>query len=372
MKAIKTIAFCAIAIIMASCAKKVKIDVKTGIEGKGTAYLEHVFVDHSEIIDSTEISRKGSFSFKIITPQYPELFRVRTQFGNILLGVDSATERISVVVPDSSFFDAQIEGSEQSADIQRLRKSSHELQYLAMKRDMEGVEKALANHQTMGEEIILKNPQSAAAYYAINQTFKGNNYINPYTKRGLQMWSAVATAYNLYYPEYECSKELKAFVLQAIKIQRGYQLDVDRILQTADVANIIDIELPNSKDEIVRLSSLTGKVVLIDFSAYSMEQASAHIMFLRELYDRYSNYGFEIYQVSVDPSRLQWLEQSRNMPWTCVWDSRSTDSPYLLSYNITEIPTFFLMNQEGTIVGRFNHENIEKAVKSLLTNDEDF
>lgn len=372
MKAIKLIALCLVAMAMASCTKKIKIDVKTGIEGKGMAYLEKVSVDHSEIVDSTEMSRKGKFSFKVATPKYPELYRVRTQFGNIMLGIDSATEEISIAVPDSSFFEAQIEGSEQSADIQRLRKSSNDLQQLAFKRDISGVESALAKHQAMGEEIILKNTASAAAYYAINQTFKGNNYINPYTKRGLQMWSAVATAYNLYYPEYERSKELKEFVLQAIKMQRGYQLDVDRILQTADVANIIDIELPNSREQIVKLSSLTGKIVLIDFSAYAMEQANAHIMFLRELYGKYSNYGFEIYQVSVDPSRLQWLEQSRQMPWVCVWDSRSTESPYMLSYNITEIPTFFLMDQEGTIVGRFNHENVESAIKSLLTQNEDF
>lgn len=357
---------------LTGCAKKVKIDVKTGIEGKGTAYLERVFVDHSEIVDSTDMNSHGNFSFKIDPPEYPELFRVRTQFGNVVLGIDSATEKISIVVPDSSFFDAQIEGSEQSSDIQRLRKSSNDLQLLAYNRNISGVDSALARHIAMGEEIILKNTASAAAYYAINQTFKGNSYVNPYTKRGLQMWSAVATAYNIYYPEYERSKELKEFVLQAIKMQRGYQLDVDRILQTADVSNIIDIELPNKKEQIVKLSSLTGKIVLIDFSAYAMEQANAHILFLREIYEKYNGYGFEIYQVSVDPSRLQWLEQSRQMPWICVWDSRSTDSPYMLSYNITEIPTFFLMNQEGSIVGRFNHENIESAIESLLTQNEDF
>jgi len=122
----------------------------------------------------------------------------------------------------------------------------------------------------------------------------------------------------------------------------------------------------------VKLSSLSDKVVLIDFSAYAMEQANAHIMFLRELYEKYRGYNFEIYQVSVDPSRLLWLEQSRQMPWICVWDSRSTDSPYMLSYNVTEIPTFFLMDKDGTIVGRFNHENIESAIKSLLTQNEDF
>lgn len=372
MKTIKLIALCTLAILMASCSKKIKIDVKTGIEGKGMVFLERIYIDHSEIIDSTEMNSKGNFSFKITPPRYPELYRVRTQFGNIVLGIDSVTNKISIVVPDSSFFDAQIEGSEQSADIQKLRKSNHDLQQLALNRNISGVDSALANHLAMGEEIILKNTTSAAAYYAINQTFKGNNYINPYTKRGLQMWSAVATAYDLYYPEYERSKELKQFVLQAIKMQRGYQLDVNRILQTADVANIIDIELPNNKENIVRLSSLTGKIVLIDFSAYAMEQAGAHMMFLRELHSNYSNFGFEIYQVSVDPSRLLWLEKSRQMPWVCVWDSRSTNSPYILSYNISEIPTFFLMDQEGTIIGRFNHENIESAIKSLLTKNEDF
>ena len=372
MKSIKFIIAAAIVLLAAGCSKKININVRTGIEGKGTVYLERVYVDHSDIIDSTTISRRGKFSFKVEIPEYPELYRVRTQYGSIVLGIDSATEAISIIVPDSSLLDAQIDGSEQSSDIQRLRKSNYNLQQLAFDRNIEGVDSALTKHIAMAEEIILKNTSSAAAYFAINQTFKGNNYFNPYTKRGLQMWSAVATAYNLYYPDYEVSKSLKEFVLQAIKMQRGYQLDVDRILETADVTNIIDIELPNNRDEIVRLSSLTGKVVLIDFSAYAMEQASAHMMFLGELYEHYRNFNFEIYQVSVDPSRLQWLEQSRQMPWICVWDSRSTDSPYMLSYNISEIPTFFLMDQQGEIIGRYNHENIEKAIEGLLSDNDDF
>ena len=115
---------------------------------------------------------------------------------------------------------------------------------------------------------------------------------------------------------------------------------------------LIEIELPNRVGDKVKLSSLKGNVVVIDFSAYAMEQASAHILFLRELYSKYQSRGLEIYQVSIDPNKLLWLEQSRNVPWITVRDEQGTNSRYLYSYNVNQLPTFFVMDREGNILGR--------------------
>ena len=353
-------------VVLAGCKDRAKIEGKIGCAKNKMVYLEYSGLTKTEIIDSTEADGDGEFTFRVEKPHFPDLYRVRLGEQTVVLVIDSATEEIEFEVPDSSFHKTKIEGSEASADIQRLRASHYELQQLAYKKNVAGVDSALKRHTELAQEIILKDTKSMAAYYAINQTFNGIYYFSPYDKKGLQFWSAVATAFDLYYPDYERSKELKAVTLDAIKRVRDYRLDVDAIMASGEQTAMIDIELPNRRDDKVKLSSLKGKMVVIDFSAYSMEQASAHMLFLRELYDVYHEEGLEIYQVSVDPSKLQWLEQSRSIPWICVHDERSTESPILMSYNVTEIPTFFLMDYDGTILGRFNHENLEYAIMKYM------
>lgn len=362
----RTITLLAIIALLASCSDRAKITGRIGAASREMVYLEHLGLYKTEVVDSAKASRKGKFKFRIDRPQFPDLYRVRWRNDGVVVALDSATEQIEILVPDSSMQCAQIDGSEATADIQRLRLSHYNLQQAAFRRDLAAVDSALTAHRALAQEIVLKDPKSAAAYYAINQTFNGNYYLSPYDKLGLQLWSAVATAFDMNYPEYERAKELKNTTLAAIKSRRGYVLDVDRIMETAQQSNLIEIELPNRRDEMTKLSSLLGNVVLIDFSAYSMEQANAHMLFLREIYDVYNRYGFEIYQISIDPSKLQWLEQSRDIPWTTVRDERSTGSPYLLTYNVTEIPTFFLMDRDGTILGRYNHANVEQAIAKCL------
>lgn len=352
--------------LMTACSDRAKIKGKIGAAEKQMVYLEHLGLNKLEVVDSTKTDSDGEFKFKIEKPAYPDIYRVRYRNSGIVVALDSATEEIDILVPDSSLQLAQITGSEASADIQRLRLSHYNLQQAAYRKNLQLVDSCLKAHTELAREIIMKDPKSMAAYYAINQTFNGNFYVSPYDKTGIQLWSAVATAFDMNYPEYERSKELKAATLSAIRNARATALDVDRIMQSGAISNMIDIELPNRKDEIVKLSSLIGRLVLIDFSAYSMEQANAHMLFLRELYEVYHPHGFEIYQISVDPSKLQWLEQSHNIPWTCVRDERSTQSPYLLTYNVTEIPTFFLMARDGTILGRYNHSNLETAISRYL------
>lgn len=362
----KSFVYILMLIVFAACKDRVKISGTIECARGEMLYVEHTGLNKSEILDSIETDDDGEFKFKVERPQYPDLYRIRIGKNFVIFALDSVSGDIEINVPDSSFHKAEIKGSEVSAEIQRLRASHYELQQLALKKDVAGVDEALKKHNELAQEIILKDTKSMSAYYAINQTFNGLYYFNPYEKRGLQFWSAVATGFDLNYPEYERSKELKVITLNAIKQVRNYRLDVDAILESGEESAFIDIELPNRRDDKVKLSSLKGKLVLIDFSAYTMEQASAHMLFLHELYDVYHKHGLEIFQVSVDPSKLQWLELSHNSQWICVHDERSTASPILLSYNITEIPTFFLMDYDGTILGRFNHENLEYAIIKYL------
>ena len=189
--------------------------------------------------------------------------------------------------------------------------------------------------------------------------------MTPYNKEDLPFWNAVATAWDLHYSDYERTKELKQNVLLAISQQRNSELSAQQLVENITEEGFIEIALPNRIGETTRLSDYVGKVVLIDFSAYAMEQAAAHTLFLRELYATYNELGLEIYQVSFDADKLLWLEQTRNIPWVCVRDEASVQSTLLATYNISELPTFFLMDKEGNIIGRYNHENIEKEINRL-------
>ena len=157
---------------------------------------------------------------------------------------------------------------------------------------------------------------------------------------------------------------MKQTTLQAMRSKRI--AEAGEITLTAPLQGMIDIALPDRTGERVALSSLKGKVVLVDFSAYSMEGAAAHTLFLRETYDRWHGAGLEIYQVSVDANKLLWMEQSRTTPWICVRDENAPQSQCLLTYNVTEIPTMFIMNREGDIIGRFEHDTVEQAIREAV------
>ena len=361
----KNLLFAIVIALFAACTPKSSINgTITDAEGK-TIYLEYTGLTATTLLDSAKLDAKGGFSFAVETPQYPDFYRVRIGGQSVVFAMDSATTEISITGSAKDLNNVSISGSETSLDIQRLRNSNFELQRVAIEGDTAKVAQMLTAHKRMAQEIVLANPRSAAAYYAINQTIKGAYYMTPYNKEDLPFWNAVATAWDLHYSDYERTKELKQNVLLAISQQRNSELSAQQLMKNITEEGFIEIALPNRIGETTRLSDYVGKVVLIDFSAYAMEQAAAHTLFLRELYATYNELGLEIYQVSLDADKLLWLEQTRNIPWVCVRDEASVQSTLLATYNISELPTFFLMDKEGNIIGRYNHENVEKEINRL-------
>lgn len=361
----KTLFFIISAVLFAACAPKTNITGSIADTKEKTIYLEHTGLTATTLVDSAKLDKNGKFNFKLETPQYPDFYRVRIGNQFIVVALDSATNNIEITASAKALNKATIVGSETSLDIQRLRNSNFELQLAAFNNDTNKVSQMLESHKRLAQEIILANPSSAAAYYAINQTIKGAYYMTPYNKEDLPFWNAVATAWDLHYTEYERTKELKQTVLIAIGQQKANLISAQNIIENIKEEGFIEISLPNRIGEITKLSSFIGNIILIDFSAYAMEQSSAHTLFLRELYATYHELGLEIYQISFDADKLLWLEQTRNIPWVCVRDEASVQSKYLITYNISQLPTFFLMDKDGNILGRYNHENVEKAIYNL-------
>ena len=127
---------------------------------------------------------------------------------------------------------------------------------------------------------------------------------------------------------------------------------------------MFNITLPRANGDSIALSSMKGKVILLDFTVYENTGISSRNLKMRELYNKYNSKGFDIYQVSVDKREHFWQQSAGNLPWTCVRDANGTS---LRLYNVHVLPTFFLINKEGEIVLRDAQiENTEKEIEKLL------
>ena len=105
----------------------------------------------------------------------------------------------------------------------------------------------------------------------------------------------------------------------------------------------------------------------MNFTAYGAEYSGPYNMGLNKLYEKYKSKGLEIYQVSLDSDEHFWKVAASNLPWVTVRDKNSIYSTYARSYNVTELPTSFLLGKDGAILQRITDNNaLEEALKKAL------
>ncbi len=377
----KSFLFLLIVSVFVSCNQQNKFKISGHIKdanGK-MLYLVHDALLKTTVLDSAELNAEGKFSFRASRPDYPDFYSLKLDNKTITFSVDSC-EDITINSQNSNFaMDYTITGSNESAQIQQLRKSVMNIQIMANELTNElpaeernqkiaEIQKKIEEHKEIAKKLILQNPRSTAAYFALYQKINNTYLFSPYVKSDKPYCAAVATAFNTFMPDYERSKNIYGLVMDAIKTERKAQEDEawQQVLEQSG-KGYIDIDLKNNKGEVKKLSSLEGKVVLIDFSAYESENSVDYTFALRDLYNKYHSKGFEIYQVSLDQSKLLWEQSVANIPWICVRDDNGPNSIYVSTYNLSSIPTAFLMDKKGNIVARTqNPVELKKEIEKLL------
>ncbi len=217
-------------------------------------------------------------------------------------------------------------------------------------------------------------PRLSSAYFALFQTVGRYLIFDPYVNRDdRKAFAAVATCWDAYYHDSERSKNLYSITMQGINNERQVLAEQVRAEQIAsdttkiEQTGIIDIALPDIDRKTRRLSELKGKVVMLDFHMYGLDVSPARIIMMRELYTKYHNRGFEIYQVGLDQNAHFWSQQVEQLPWICVRDEQGTASVNLAIHNVQALPDFFLIDRGSNIVKRMEQiTDLNKEIEKLL------
>lgn len=353
--------------------------VVAGADGQ-LMYLENVGISNVVTLDSIKLAPGGKFKFTEKRPEYPDFYRLRLNNQLINFAVDS-TETISFVADAGTFATSySVEGSENSKAIKAITLAQLDANQAISRLRKEYEDKMISDttyrmkvlaaadaYKEVARKYIYSAPMSTAAYFALFQQIDGLLFFDLYDRKDVKAYGAVATSYNHTYPESPRSKHLYNLTLQSMKVLRA-QRPVDYSNVETKEISFLDIELPDVRGEVVKLSTVApGKVVLINFTAYQTEWSPALNMALGELYTKYHDQELEIYQVSLDSDFHFWRNGASNLPWVTVHDPQSVYSQVAGLYNVKQLPALFILDRKGNLVKRVEDvKKLEADVKAVL------
>ena len=359
-------------VVLCGCeSSKVKISGRfVGTEAR-KVYLEEASPLRQTIVDSTQLADDGSYRFQLngvsATPALYNVVFNNERIPLLLAGGD----RVTLSSAGNVVRNYTVEGSEESALLrqfyqgfvsgaQRLDEIARRVAAMSDKTaERDSLVRAYTDeyYRIRREQLrfIIENKASLAAVYALYQRLPGDTYLFN-GDSDVVYYRTVAEAIADRYPTSPYVQSLQAEVermdaridLMSRVTERGYP----------------DLELTDMYGKQVRLSSLAGKVVLLDFWSAEAGTGNALNADLKEIYAKYADRGFEVYQVAVDTSKPLWITavQEQQLPWISVSDLRGSASAALRLYNVQRLPANFLIDRDGNIVAKdlYGNSLVEK------------
>lgn len=371
----KILAFAAVVASLASCSKAV-IDGVVKDAPEKEVVVKLLDVNKYQVLDTLKTSSKGAFSYKMDIekgkPEFVYVFYGDTKIASLLL---ETGDRVKIEADTLGSY--TVEGSEESLKLQNVENAyalfNGKCESLADRIAVlpEGSEQLAKLRRELRNEYVnyyrgrvryvVENPFSLTVVPVFFQTF-GDIPVFSQNTDALHFASACDSLETVY-PE---SRYVKA--LRAEQKRREQILNFNARISAAEEIGYPDIELPDIKGKIVKLSEVeaSAKVVLLHFwVASEPAQKMFNLDFLKKIYNEYHSRGLEIYQVSLDVDKGVWAQtlKGQELPWVNVCDGRGAASPYIGLYGLGQLPTEYLLSG-----GEFVKETIssEAALRSYL------
>jgi peroxiredoxin len=356
-----------LAILIVACNKPDGFVISGKITNAGGKYLflDELKVSSSVPVDSTVLKKDGTFKFRGKI-SYPNFYLLRLNEKNFVTLLVDTTEKIKVNGDAANFSrDYSVEGSPGSLLVQELNnhltRTKHNLDSIQSRinafrswkeysnqkykwdQELADIKQSQIRYST---DFVQKHPFSLSSVLALYQKFDDSNYV----VQDLQSLKVAASALNAIFPKSEHVKALYANTQRLIAQAKSNKLE-DFISKNG--VNSPNITLPNVNGLDVSLSSISSKVILIQFWSALNRDSRIQNEALVALYKKYKSKGLEIYQVSIDTDRTAWLNviTQDGLTWINVGDMKGSINA-TNSYNIKAIPSNYILDKERNIRAR--------------------
>jgi len=332
---------------------------------KALVYLEHVEGKDVKKIDSVKTDANGLFVFKKKVA-VKDFYRLKVSGNNQVYIVLDPKEQVEYLNEGTSLQEKYIlKGSEEGnvvLDIKAMKaRTSHvgdslNRYFSSLPQDQQ--EAALPRLQTEYENFM--NDQHAKLMQLID---KNQDKIAILTAADMIEPDRDFASYDLIASYLEKHYGYSTLAMQVVN--RANQLKKTAVGQPAP-----EITLPNPDGKPIALSSLKGKVVLIDFWASWCGPCRKENPNVVKVYQKYKDKGFDVFSVSLDKDKNSWLEAIKKDG--LVWPNHVSDLAYWSSsvvpqYGISGIPFTVLIDREGKIVAKaLRGAQLEEKLAGLL------
>jgi peroxiredoxin len=362
----KLLATMALALTIFAChSTKDEFSIKGTIAGveTGKVYLQKLVDGRPQSIDTSDVV-DGKFAFKG-KMQLPDIRILRLNEQDYFAQVFLDNSDVKIVASKDSLRATKITGSK-TQDI--FKEYLTELD--RMNKDVEKLQKQYQDAMSKGNMDEAKKAEIDYTATMDNMKVFTKNFVKQHNN---SVVSAYLTLVQLA-PQLE-GAELDSITAKfpAEISQSEYVIKLKEITEgmkkTAIGAVAPDFTMNDPAGNPISLSSLRGKVVLIDFWASWCGPCRKENPNVVALYQKYHGKGFEILGVSLDKSKEEWVKAIQNdqLSWLHVSDLQFWQNTAARLYSVNAIPQSYLIDKSGKIIAKgLNSEQLGTKLNEVL------